>query len=157
VGTLLAAWGETWIRSISPVPIPYWLSIRLDGYVLLYVLAVTLLSGFLIGLLPSLRSSGRGLFETLRSGKAEDLGGGWLRQGLVVAEYAVTLVVLVAGLLMVKSFANLRAADPGFAVDRVLTLRLQLSGASCRSAITARTRPFSTSTARASRKARSRA
>ncbi|HEX9734649.1 MAG TPA: ABC transporter permease [Thermoanaerobaculia bacterium] len=129
VGTLLAAWGETWIRSISPVPIPYWLTFHLDGHALLYILAVASVSGIVIGLLPSLRSSGSELFETLRSGgRTEVPGSGWLRHGLVVAEYAVTLVVLVAGLLMVKSFANVRAADPGFAVDRVLTLRLQLSG-----------------------------
>ncbi len=129
IGTLLAAWGETWMTSLATVPIPYWLSFRLDGFVLAYTLGVTLLTGVLIGLLPALRSSGRELFESLKAGgRTEDRSGGLLRQGLVAAEYAVALVILVAGLLMVKSFDKVRNAEHGFDPKRVLTLRVSMGG-----------------------------
>ena len=129
LGALLASWGELWIQGISSVPIPYWLNFGMDRNILLYTLAITLLTGIIIGLLPALKSSGRYLFESLKSGgQAEDTSRGLARKGLVVAEYAVAVVVLVAGFLMVKSFDNVRRADRGFEVDNRLTLRLALTG-----------------------------
>lgn len=129
LGTMLASWGETWTRSIVSVPIPYWLKFGLDRLTLLYILGVTLLTGVLIGLLPAFKSSGRHLFDSLKTGgRLEEAGGGWVRRVLVVAEYATALVILVAGLLMAKSFHNLQSADAGFRPDRVLTLRLPLTG-----------------------------
>ncbi len=129
LGTMLASWGEVWTRSIVSVPIPYWLKFDLDGRGLLYILAVTLLTGVLIGLLPALKSSGRNLFELLKTGgRLEDTGSGWIRRTLVVAEYAMALVILVGGFLMAKSFHNLESADAGFATEKVLTLRLPLTG-----------------------------
>ena len=129
VGILASTWSETWMNSISPVTIPYWLDFSLDLPVVLFGLGVTVLTGFLVGLLPAVKGSGLHLFDVLRGGgRSEDPSRGRLRQGLVVMEYAITVVVLVAGLLMTQSFDNVRGKDQGFGVEGRLTFRLALSG-----------------------------
>lgn len=128
-GFLLASWGEAWTQNLSAVPIPYWLEFGLNPQVLIYILGITLLTGVLIGLLPAFKGSGRDLFEALKSSaRTGDAAGGWLRKSLVVAEYALALIILVAGLLMAKSFANLRHIDQGFETENLLTFRLPLTG-----------------------------
>lgn len=129
LGATLAFWTDTLMQSVILVPMAYWQDLSLDWHGLAYILFVTLTAGVAIGLLPALRTSGPRLFEALgNGGLLEDRGSSWLRRGLVVAEYAVALVVLVAGLLMAKSFYNLQAADRGFDSDNVLTLQLPLTG-----------------------------
>ncbi len=128
LGTLLASRTDIAFKSMISVPFPYWFDLRLERHGLVYILCVTLAAGVLIGLLPALKSSGRYLFDALKTGSGlEDRESSWLRRGLVVGEYAIALVILVSGLLMVKSFANLRQMDRGFATENVLTLRLSLT------------------------------
>jgi putative ABC transport system permease protein len=130
LGALLASWTDVWFKSVITVPFPYWLHFGLERHGLVYVLVVTLAAGIVIGLLPAIRSSGRFLFDALRSGGGvEESGSSWLRRGLVVGEYAMALVILVPGLLMVKSFDNLRREDRGFATENILTLKLPLTAA----------------------------
>lgn len=129
VGMLLGAWADTWMLGQVAIPIPYWLQFGMSPPVFAFVMALTLVTGVTIGLAPALRNAGTNLFEALKSGgRVEDLSRGRLRRALVVAEYAVALVILVAGLLMVKSFANLENADPGFDRNGLLTLRTSLKG-----------------------------
>lgn len=129
VGILASTWSENWMLSISPVTIPYWLDMSADLPVVLFGVALTVLTGFMVGLLPAIKGTGLHLFNGLRSGGGgEDPSRGRLRQGLVVMEYAITVVVLVAGLLMTQSFDNVRDKDQGFAVEDRLTFRLALTG-----------------------------
>ena len=131
LGLMMASWGDVWTRNISPVTIPYWLEFGLNAKIVAYTVAITLATGILIGLLPSIKSSGYRLFEALKSGgSAEESSSNWVRKGLVVAEYSLALVVLVAGFLMAKSFTNLAQADMGFEKEQVLTMRLHLAGRS---------------------------
>lgn len=129
LGATLASWTDTLMQSAFALEMAYWQDLSLDWHGLVYILCVTLTAGVVIGLLPALRTSGPRLFEALgNGGRLEDHGSSWLRRGLVVAEYSVALVILVAGLLMVKSFHNLVAADRGFNSDNVLTVQLPLTG-----------------------------
>ncbi|MEM8933449.1 MAG: ABC transporter permease [Acidobacteriota bacterium] len=129
LGATLASWTDTMMQSTISMPMAYWQDLSLDWHGIGYILAVTLAAGLVIGLLPAWRASGPRLTEALgHGGRAEDRGGSWLRRGLVVAEYAVALIVLVAGLLMAKSFHHLESADRGFATDGILTLQLPLTG-----------------------------
>ncbi len=129
LGLLIGSWGEAWIRGLSAVTIPYWLSFSMGLETVLYVLAITLLSALLVGFLPALRSTGGDVFEALRSGdRLDGAVTGWFRKGLVVAEYAVAVVILVTGLLMARSFDHVRRADPGFATEEVWTAGLSLAG-----------------------------
>lgn len=130
LGALLASRTDVAFKSMISVPLPYWFDFRLECHGLAYILCATMAAGVLIGLLPAIKSSGRHLLDALRSGGGlGDSGSSWLRRGLVVGEYAVALVILVSGLLMVKSFDNLRRMDRGFATENVLTLRLPLTAA----------------------------
>ena len=130
VGALLAAQTDVAFKSMISVPLPYWLDFSLEGHGLVYILGASLAAGLMIGLLPAIKGSGRNLLDALKDGGAlSDRGGQWLRRGLVVGEYAIALVILVSGLLMVKSFDHLREKDRGFATENVLTLRLPLTAA----------------------------
>ncbi|MCG8460885.1 MAG: ABC transporter permease [Holophagales bacterium] len=132
LGLILAAWQGAWLEQISPVGIPYWLRMELDGRVLAYTLAICVLTALGIGLLPALRSSRFDLASALESGGRSDGGvaggDGRLRGLLVVGEYALAVVVLVGALLMVRSYSQLRGGDVGFAVDQRTSLRVSLRG-----------------------------
>ncbi len=99
----------------------------LSGPVVLFLLAVALVSVAILGLvpalhnrtpLPALRGSGRGVGHGVKQRG--------LRQALVVAQFSVTVPLLVGGALLTSSLWSLRRADPGFDADRVLTLSLSL-------------------------------
>ncbi len=129
VGALLAAQTDIAFKSMISVPLPYWLDFSLESHGLTYILGASLVAGLLIGLLPAIKSSGRNLLDALKDGGGlGDRSGHWLRRGLVVGEYAIALVILVSGLLMVQSFDHLRQ-NRGFATENVLTLKLPLTAA----------------------------
>lgn len=99
-----------------PLPIPISLDLHLDGRILLFATGVSLLAGLLFGLAPALRSSNPHLATTLRD---ESAGGGQrgrmaLRHGLVIAQVAVSLVLLIGAGLFLRSLQAIRGIDPGF-------------------------------------------
>jgi predicted permease len=101
--------------------------ITLDGSVLLFSAAIALLTGILFGLAPAWRAGRICLQETLKdTALGTTRGRGRLRQTLVVAEVAVTLVLLIGAGLLLRSFHRLRTLDPGFHADRVLTFQVGL-------------------------------
>ena len=100
---------------------------RMDWRVLLFTVAVTGMTGILFGLSPAWNGSRSAVGETLRQG---GLHGGQksqlLRHALVIAETALSMVLLVGAGLMLRSFVRLIYIEPGFKADRVLTVRLPL-------------------------------
>ncbi len=129
IGAAVAWRSEAIIKSVVLTPIPFWFDLSLDIRGLAYIVGVTLLAGVAIGVLPALRASRLGLTGSLSSGGAGTSAGKRRLEGaLVVGEYAVALVILVQGLLMVLSFQNLRDTNRGFAADTVLTFQLPLDG-----------------------------
>ena len=100
-----------------PLPTPVTLDLRLDGNVLGFTFAVSVASGALLGLLPALQSTRPDLAGALRSDNAG--GGGqpgqlrW-RNALVVAQLAISLVLLVGAGLFLRSFQRAQSVDPGF-------------------------------------------
>lgn len=129
LGVLLTRLGVSWLRGVSTVLIPYWLRFDLDPSVLFYTAAVTLATGVALGVLPALRTPQGSMGEALKSGaRTEPAAGGRLRRILVAAEYALALIVLVGALLMVRSYQALQGASLGFDQEKVLTLRLSLTG-----------------------------
>ncbi len=99
-----------------PLPTPVTLDLRLDGNVLGFTFAVSVASGALLGLLPALQCTRPDLAGALRS---ENAGGGqpgqlrW-RNALVVAQLAISLVLLVGAGLFLRSFQRAQSVDPGF-------------------------------------------
>src|SRR6185436_17859235 len=95
--------------------------------VLIFSLAISLLTGILAGLAPAVRTSRAGLSETLKEGGRGTSSARGRAQGVLVAvEMALALVLLIGAGLMIRSLSALWRVDPGFRPDNVLTFGLTL-------------------------------
>jgi putative ABC transport system permease protein len=129
LGLALAFWGVRSVAALNPGNLPRADEIGVDAPVMLFTLAVSLLTGLLFGLVPALHASSVDLHGMLKEGgrgTAGDRGGQGLRRVLVVAEVALALTLLTGAGLLVKSFARLQGVDPGFDPNHVLTFNLAL-------------------------------
>jgi len=129
LGTALAAAALQLIVAFQP-PLPFTLALGLDldRRVLLFALLVSLATGVGFGLLPALRASATGPIESLRArgGEAPRRRAFALRDALVVAQVAGSLVLLVGAGLFLKSLSRAQAIDPGFDPERALVFSLDL-------------------------------
>ncbi len=103
-------------------------NISIDGWVLLFTLGISLATGLVFGAMSALPTRGD-LATALRDGSHATAGRGkqWLRGALVASQVAVSVVLLVAAGLMLRSFGKLQRVDPGFNPERVLTAQLSLN------------------------------
>jgi len=133
VGLLVAVWGVDGLIAISPADTPRLDEIRIDSRVLIFTLAVTLLTGLVFGLIPALQSSRVEMADSLKEG-GRALGSirNRARSFLVVGEVALSLLLLVGAGLMINSFVRLSSLNPGFNPDNVLTMMLNLPGSKYR-------------------------
>src|SRR5436853_2128528 len=127
LGLLLASWGVKLIVAVSPNSIPRSREIVVDNRVLVFTIAVAVLTGIIFGLVPALQSSKPDLNETLKdAGRGSTGRRHFLRNALVVAEVALTMVPLMSAGLMIRSFYRLQQVDPGFNGDQLLTFNISL-------------------------------
>jgi putative ABC transport system permease protein len=127
LGVFLAYWGIQLLLALAPDNIPRLNEITIDPRVLIFTLAISLLTGLIFGLVPALQSSRPDLSDALKEGARGSSGGSRLFRNLfVVAEMALALVLLVGAGLMLRSFFQLHQVKTGFDTDRVLTMRVQL-------------------------------
>lgn len=129
LGLLLAAVGVQGLLRLAPVSLPDALSIGIDGSVLAFTAAISLMSGLLFGLMPILGYGRSNLTGTLKEGGRASTSGRdrhRVRSMLVVAQVALSLVLLVGSGLMVRSFVAMRDADLGFDHENRLTFRVGL-------------------------------
>jgi putative ABC transport system permease protein len=127
-GILLSFWGVRVLLAIAPAGrIPRVDEIQVDGTVLAVSLVATLLAGMAFGLAPALAVTRRRLSEGLGEG-GRALGGGddHLRRSLVVAEIALSIVLLTGAGLLLRSFSMMREVDPGFRPEHVVAMTLDL-------------------------------
>ena len=127
IGTLLAFGGIRLIRAFGPVDLPRLNEVSLDLRVLGWALAISLLAGILVGLAPAmtamrgdLRPSGEESGRTVSGGTSSRR----IRRALVVAEFALAIVLLVGAGLLVRSWWYVTNIDPGFRPERVLVMGL---------------------------------
>lgn len=129
-GLLLASWGTEALVALRPSDIPRLDDAGLNGTVLAFSAGLGVLTALLFGLLPALQTSARiDLAGALREGGSAVLShrrGNRLRATLVIGELALSLMLLVAAGLLMRSFLRLHQIDPGFDPTRVLTYRLSL-------------------------------
>jgi predicted permease len=132
LGLVVAFWGLDALRGLGPGNIPRLRDIGMDARVLAFTFGVSVLTGVLFGLAPALRGSRVNLSETLKDGGRGSVGGGGrrLRGALVVAEVALSLVLLVGAGLLVRSFLRVQQVEPGFDAHNVLSMRLSVAGTS---------------------------
>jgi len=130
VGLQLAYWvGEALIRALPYPDAARTLSAAPDLRVGLFTLALSTLTGVGFGLVPALRASQAGLALSLKSEAAAVVGGGGfrLRKGLVVAQVALSLLLLIGAGLFTRSLMNLRGLDPGFRAERLVAFSVDPS------------------------------
>ena len=125
LGLTMAAWGTKAALAALPGGLPRAEEVGLDGRVLVFTLAISLLIGVLSGLAPALKTTPQRLCETLKEGGRGAQGGRHRAQGVLVAvEMALALVLLIGAGLMIRSLNALWNVDPGFRPDNVLTFGL---------------------------------
>ena len=131
LGILIAILGTEALVAARPEGLPRLEDIRLDRPVLAFTFGVTMLTGVLVGLLPALRASGGVLAGTLREGGGRLVGRTTtrLRDGLVVAELALAVVLLAGAGLLIRSFLGLTAVQPGFRAEGAVHFEVELPGA----------------------------
>jgi len=115
--------------SLLPERLPRIQEIRLDRQVVLFAIALSVLTGIVCGLAPAFAALRTNINETLKEGgRAGTAGAGhvWLRSALVTGEIAVALVLLAASGLLLRSFEKMLSVDLGFRPDHVLTASYSL-------------------------------
>jgi predicted permease len=123
-GVAIARAGMTLLAKLVPIGFSAANGAHLDGTVLGFALALSLLTGVLFSIIPAIQASRVSLNDALRQGSHGDIGGrrATTRDALVVIEVAAALVLLVGAGLMLKTLARLRAIDIGFRSDHLLTM-----------------------------------
>ena len=118
------------LRQIGPASLPRLQTVDVDPLVLSFAAATGVLSAIVFGTIPAIRASRPDLMDVLRAGgrTAGMATGRYLRNGVVVAEVALSLVLLVGAGLMVRSFVELTRINPGFDPTGVMTFELSNVG-----------------------------
>ena len=129
LGVAVAEIGLRGVIALSPPGLPRVNAIRVDATVLAFAVAVTTLIGVLIGVIPALSVSREDLTVGLQQGSRRTAGGQRrTRGGLVVAEVAIALVLLVSAGLLLRSIERLFAVPTGFDASNLLTMQVQEAG-----------------------------
>jgi predicted permease len=129
-GLLIAKAALSVVRTINPGNIPRLEAITIDGRVLVFTFAVSIATGMIFGLAPAIRAARLDLNSALKSGSRNvQSDGGFgsrrrLRSLLVVAEVAISLMLLIGAGLLIRSFVRLQAVSPGFNPDGVVSMRV---------------------------------
>ena len=129
LGVGLAYWSLAFLQQLVPADLAPVTPVALDLRVLGFTLAATVSTWLLFGFAPLAEAGRVNVNDALKEGGARAGGGhrSRMRNGLVISEVALTLVLLVGAVLLLRSFSNLRGTDPGFRAGGVLTMRLVLS------------------------------
>ncbi len=131
-GLLMAEWGLGAIKYYGAEQLPRLDEAQIDARVLIFTLAVSVLTAMLFTLLPIFKASRPDINEVLKAGAKTAISGGslrWWRDSLVVSEVALGLMLLVGAGLMMRSFGRLVNVHPGFDPENVITGRISLTRA----------------------------
>ncbi len=129
-GLILTPWVLHGLVALSATTLPRVVHTGISGPALAFTLAVSLGTGILFGLAPALHAGRVGSYEVLKTGRGT-VGGpsNRLRRALVIAETALSLVLLAGAGLLLRSFVQILKVDPGFRPEGVLTMRISLPDA----------------------------
>jgi putative ABC transport system permease protein len=130
-GALLALWGVDLLVRVSPLEIPRLHSVRVDRVALLFTAAISMATGILCGLVPAFQLSRSNPVESLKDGERGGSAGAGARtrQALVIAEMAISIVLLTSAGLLARSLITLQRVNPGFVTERALSMPIGLPGA----------------------------
>ena len=129
IGLLVGIATSRLLVAFGPDSVPRLDEVTFDRHVLAFAVVVSLLSAFMFGLIPALQVSRQRPAETLRDAARGASGGARrqrVRSALTIAEVALSVALLIGAGLLLRSFAQLRQVAPGFTIDGVMTLRVNL-------------------------------
>jgi putative ABC transport system permease protein len=130
VGLGLGYWAVSGLVALAPADVPRLDAIRFDARSLGFTLLLCATLAVLVGLVPGLQASWRGISSILNSGGSRVIGTHRLRRVFVVVQVGLAVVLLVCAGLVGRSFANLLRIDVGFNPENLLTLDVKLPNAS---------------------------
>ena len=129
-GAVLSFWLVDLVTALRPAEIRELSLVRIDGRAFAFSSLVPIISGIFFGLLPAWRGSRVGINRTLNTGSRSQGGSvprGRFRNGLIVTEMALSVILLIGASLLISSFLSLTHKDMGFRGDNLLTLQLTLN------------------------------
>jgi len=129
LGVFFAIWSRDLLVALSPPGVPRFQNVTIDGWVLTFSIVVSIATSVLFGLWPAWHTSRADIQLALKSGghgSSDAPGARRSRDVLVIAEVALTLVLLAAAALVLKSFANARSLPLGYEPQNLLTARIDL-------------------------------
>jgi predicted permease len=112
----------------APRHIPRLEEVRLDSTIVLFTLGAALLAAIACGLIPAIRASVPDLSRLRDGGRGSTRQRSWARDGLVVGQTALALVLLIGSGLLVRSFWALRHVDPGYETENIFTFQIAPDG-----------------------------
>ena len=130
LGLIFAYWGLKAITTVGPANIPRLSEVRIDARVVLFTLAVSLVTAIVSGLKPALQATKPEINDWLKEGQrsgGDQSSGKRARNWLVVTEMALALILLVGAGLLIKSFLKMWQLQPGFNPNNVLTMAISPS------------------------------
>jgi putative ABC transport system permease protein len=135
-GLLLAVWGSAALVALAPKNVPRLAETSVDGWVLAFTLGLSVISSLLFGLAPALHASRVDLNDALKQGGGRAVvgGGGRIRAALVVAEIALSVVLLAGAGLLIKSFNALHNVALGYHPEHVLVMETSVPASDEKSA-----------------------
>ncbi len=131
LGLAVAGSGLGSLLAMAPSSLPRLSDIRLDGWIFAFTFLVSIVTGAVFGIAPALYATKTNLSETLKEGEGRASAGASrarLRQGLVIGELALSLVLLTGAGLMIATFEKLLNTSPGFDPHHVLTMQFWMTG-----------------------------
>jgi putative ABC transport system permease protein len=133
IGVLIAGWGVRLLRFAFPGEAPpFFITLALDSTALLFVLGIAVVTGVLFGMVPAFRGTKVDLNVALRDGgrgAGEGLHRSRLRSVLVVGEVALSVLLMIGAMLLVRSYRNLQGTELGFDEKGIVSARISLSAA----------------------------
>ncbi len=132
VGLLIATWGTSVIERFGAKINPMFNDIHIDLRTLAFTLALSMITALVFGLAPALQLSKPNLTESLKEGGRGAGGlasGNRLRSGLVIAEIAMTLILLVCAGLLMRTVVQITSVDKGFNSENVLAMNIGVTSA----------------------------
>jgi putative ABC transport system permease protein len=127
LGLLIAVWSMDLLRVVLPANLPRIADLRIDDGVIVFAIALSVVTGVLAGALPAWRASLVNLNETLKAGARAHTAGRRSRRiqgALIISEVALSSVLLAGATLLLHSFWKLRSIDPGFRAGHVLVAKV---------------------------------
>ena len=126
LGSLLAYWSFAFLQGLVPPEMALLTSLDLDTRILAFTLLISIVTGIIFGLVPALQSANIDLNDALKQGSARTTSTSRLRNGLIVSEVALSIVLLVGAGLLIQTLFQLFRQYAVLEPEKVLTLRTVL-------------------------------